>query len=71
MFSKVICFPAGILISNAHGSNNPKLETTCTFNFRWNTKKMDELQRICERERELNILRNIQLNRQNGEGGKY
>jgi hypothetical protein len=39
--------------------------------IRWNTKKMDELQRIRERERELNILRNIQLNRQNGEGGKY
>ena len=71
MFSKFICFPAGILIINAHGSNNPKLETTCIFNFRWNTKKMDELQRIRERERELNILRNIQLNRQTGEGGKY
>jgi len=39
--------------------------------IRWNSKKMDELQRIRERERELNILRNIQLNRQNGEGGKY
>merc|ERR1719382_1383929 len=35
--------------------------------IRWNSKKMDELQRIRERERELNILRNIQLNRQNGE----
>jgi len=39
--------------------------------IRWNTKKMDELQRIRERERELNILRNMQLNRQNGEGGNY
>jgi len=39
--------------------------------IRWNTKKMDELQRIREREREMNILRNIQLNRQNGPAGNF
>ena len=72
---RVKIFEIGAVNADIHTLSLPAIFVFVTikagFSFRWNPKKMDELQRIREREREMNILRNMQLNRQNGEPGKF
>ena len=71
----VTCNPAGN--RGAGGairsqSNFPGLNGLTHFqSFRLNPKNLEEVQRIRNREREMNILRNIQYGRQQGEGGNY
>ena len=41
------------------------------YNFRWNSQTMDDMQRMREREREMNLMKNMKNMHQPMDGGVY
>ena len=48
-----------------------KVHIILKYNFRWNSQTMDDMQRMREREREMNLMKNMKNMHQPMDGGVY